>query len=213
MMNYDMEENMYELEVKSYVDTNEVAEITVKKKENAHIFAPKMVVKADCEKRILKNIYLQMPNTNKRIDAEDIATIKNLFYNAILEMSHFREHILVDLGFENKIKKQERVSSEVDKSLYDVSYTMKEDTQEIDFFNIQKPYSKDVMLTPLMKLDIDYVNKELRDIYLQMERTKAQISFHNYKRVQALFDAALLEMVHVWDEIRKLGFDVKAKQQ
>lgn len=208
MMNYEMEENMYELEVETYVQTGEVANVTVKKSENAHIFTPKMVIKADYEKRILKNIYLQMPNTNRRIDAEDIPVIKNLFYNAILEMSHIREYMLKELGFENKIKKQERVSPEVEKNLYDVSYSADEDTQEIGFFYIQKPYSQDVMLTPNMRTEIDYTNKKLHDIYLQMERTKAQISFHNYERVQELFQTAFLEMLHVRDEIRKLGFDV-----
>lgn len=208
MMNYEMEENMYELEVETYVQTGEVANVTVKKSENAHIFTPKMVIKADYEKRILKNIYLQMPNTNKRIDAEDIPVIKNLFYNAILEMSHIREYMLIDLGFENKIKKQERVSPEIDKNLYEVSYRVMEDTSEISYIYIEKPYSDDVMLTPYIKTEIDYTNKKLHDIHLQMGRTKAQISFHNYERVQELFQTAFLEMLHVRDEIRKLGFDV-----
>lgn len=212
MMNYEMEENMYELEVKTYVETDEIANVTVKRNENAHIFTPKMVIKADYEKRILKNIYLQMPNTVQRIEAEDIPKIQNLFYNAILEMSHIREIMLVDLGFENKIKKQERVSPEVEKNLYDVSYRVDEDTQEIDFFYIQKPYSQDVMLTPYMRTEIDYTNKKLHDIYLQMGRTKAQISFHNYERVQELFQVAFLEMLHVRDEIRKLGFDVNTNK-
>ena len=208
MMNYEMEENMYELEVETYVQTGEVANVTVKKSENAHIFTPKMVIKADYEKRILKNIYLQMPNTNRRIDAEDIPVIKNLFYNAILEMSHIREYMLKELGFENKIKKQEPVSSEIEKNLYEVSYRTMEDKPEIGFFYIEKPYSDDVMLTPNMRTEIDYTNKKLHDIYLQMERTKAQISFHNYERVQEIFQVAFLEMLHVRDEIRKLGFDV-----
>ena len=212
MMNYEMEENMYELEVETYVQTDEVANVTVKKTENAHIFTPKMVIKADYEKRILKNIYLQMPNTNKRIDAEDIPVIKNLFYNAILEMSHIREYMLIDLGFENKIKKQERVSPEIDKNLYEVSYRVMEDTSEISYIYIEKPYSDDVMLTPYIKTEIDYTNKKLHDIHLQMGRTKAQISFHNYERVQELFQTSFLEMLHVRDEIRKLGFDVNTNK-
>lgn len=213
MMNYEMEENMYKLEVKTYVDTDEVADVTVKRNENAHIFTPKMVIKADCEKRILKNIYLQMPNTVQRIDAEDIPKIQNLFYNAILEMSHIREIMLNELGFENKIKKQERVSPEVDKNLYEVSYRTMEDKPEIGFFYIEKPYSDDVMLTPNMRTEIDYKNKKLNDIHLRMGRTKQQISFHNYERVQEIFQVAFLEMLHVRDEIRKLGFDVNVKQQ
>ena len=212
MMNYEMEENMYELEVETYVQTGEVANVIVKKSENAHIFTPKMVIKADYEKRILKNIYLQMPNTNKRIDAEDIPVIKNLFYNAILEMSHIREYMLIDLGFENKIKKQERVSPEIDKNLYEVSYRVMEDTSEIDYIYIEKPYSDDVMLTPYIKTEIDYTNKKLHDIHLQMGRTKAQISFHNYERAQELFQTSFLEMLHVRDEIRKLGFDVNTNK-
>lgn len=212
MMNYEMEENMYELEVETYVQTGEVANVIVKKSENAHIFTPKMVIKADYEKRILKNIYLQMPNTNKRIDAEDIPVIKNLFYNAILEMSHIREYMLIDLGFENKIKKQERVSPEIDKNLYEVSYRVMEDTSEISYIYIEKPYSDDVMLTPYIKTEIDYTNKKLHDIHLQMGRTKAQISFHNYERVQELFQTSFLEMLHVRDEIRKLGFDVNTNK-
>ena len=212
MMNYEMEENMYELEVKTYVDTDEVADVTVKRNENAHIFTPKMVIKADYEKRILKNIYLQMPNTVQRIDAEDIPVIKNLFYNAILEMSHIREYILIDLGFENKIKKQERVSPEVEKNLYNILYDVDEKTQEVVRLYVQKPYSQDVMLTPYIITEIDYDNKKLDDIYLRMGRTKAQISFHNYERVQALFQVAFLEMLHVRDEIRKLGFEVNTNE-
>ena len=212
MMNYEMEENMYELEVKTYVDTDEVADVTVKRRENAHIFTPKMVIKADYEKRILKNIYLQMPNTVQRIDAEDIPVIKNLFYNAILEMSHIREIMLNELGFENKIKKQERVSPEVEKNLYNILYDVDEKTQEVVRLNVQKPYSQDVMLTPYIITEIDYDNKKLDDIYLRMGRTKAQISFHNYERVQALFQVAFLEMLHVRDEIRKLGFEVNTNE-
>ena len=212
MMNYEMEENMYELEVETYVQTGEVANVTVKKSENAHIFTPKMVIKADYEKRILKNIYLQMPNTNRRIDAEDIPVIKNLFYNAILEMSHIREYMLKELGFENKIKKQEPVSSEIEKNLYEVSYRTMEDKPEIGFFYIEKPYSDDVMLTPNMRTEIDYKNKKLNDIHLRMGRTKQQISFHNYERVQEIFQVAFLEMLHVRDEIRKLGFEVNTNE-
>lgn len=208
MMNYEMEEIMYELEIETYMHSGEVANVIVKKTENAHIFTPKMVIKADYEKRILKNIYLQMPNTNRRIDAEDIPVIKNLFYNAILEMSHIREYMLNELGFENKIKKQEPVSSEIEKNLYEVSYRTMEDKPEIGFFYIEKPYSDDVMLTPNMRTEIDYKNKKLNDIHLRMGRTKQQISFHNYERVQEIFQVAFLEMLHVRDEIRKLGFDV-----
>lgn len=208
MMNYEMEEIMYELEIETYMHSGEVANVIVKKTENAHIFTPKMVIKADYEKRILKNIYLQMPNTNRRIDAEDIPVIKNLFYNAILEMSHIREYMLNELGFENKIKKQEPVPSEIEKNLYEVSYRTMEDKPEIGFFYIEKPYSDDVMLTPNMRTEIDYKNKKLNDIHLRMGRTKQQISFHNYERVQEIFQVAFLEMLHVRDEIRKLGFDV-----
>ena len=207
-MNYEMEEIMYELEIETYMHSGEVANVIVKKTENAHIFTPKMVIKADYEKRILKNIYLQMPNTNRRIDAEDIPVIKNLFYNAILEMSHIREYMLNELGFENKIKKQEPVPSEIEKNLYEVSYRTMEDKPEIGFFYIEKPYSDDVMLTPNMRTEIDYKNKKLNDIHLRMGRTKQQISFHNYERVQEIFQVAFLEMLHVRDEIRKLGFDV-----
>lgn len=208
MMNYEMEEIMYELEIETYMHSGEVANVIVKKTENAHIFTPKMVIKADYEKRILKNIYLQMPNTNRRIDAEDIPVIKNLFYNAILEMSHIREYMLKELGFENKIKKQEPVPSEIEKNLYEVSYRTMEDKPEIGFFYIEKPYSDDVMLTPNMRTEIDYKNKKLNDIHLRMGRTKQQISFHNYERVQEIFQVAFLEMLHIRDEIRKLGFDV-----
>lgn len=212
MINYEKAKTMYELEIETYMQIEGIANVTVKKTENAHTFTPKMVIKADYEKRILKNIYLQMPNTVQRIDAEDIPVIKNLFYNAILEMSHIREYILNELGFENKIKKQERVSPEVEKSLYDVSYSVDEDTQEMGFFYIQKPYSQDVMLTPYIRTEIDYTNKKLHDIYLQMGRTKAQVSFHNYERVQELFQVAFLEMLHVREEIRKLGFDVNTNK-
>lgn len=212
MMNYEMEEIMYELEIETYMHSGEVANVIVKKTENAHIFTPKMVIKADYEKRILKNIYLQMPNTNRRIDAEDIPVIKNLFYNAILEMSHIREYMLNELGFENKIKKQEPVSSEIEKNLYEVSYRTMEDKPEIGFFYIEKPYSDDVMLTPNMRTEIDYKNKKLNDIHLRMGRTKQQISFHNYERVQEIFQVAFLEMLHVRDEIRKLGFDVNTNK-
>ena len=211
-MNYEMEEIMYELEIETYMHSGEVANVIVKKTENAHIFTPKMVIKADYEKRILKNIYLQMPNTNRRIDAEDIPVIKNLFYNAILEMSHIREYMLNELGFENKIKKQEPVSSEIEKNLYEVSYRTMEDKPEIGFFYIEKPYSDDVMLTPNMRTEIDYKNKKLNDIHLRMGRTKQQISFHNYERVQEIFQVAFLEMLHVRDEIRKLGFDVNTNK-
>ena len=68
------------------------------------------------------------------------------------------------------------------------------------------------MLTPYIITEIDYDNKKLDDIYLRMGRTKAQISFHNYERVQELFQVAFLEMLHVRDEIRKLGFEVNTNE-